>query len=78
MTSFERKKCKNKKKAHTFKGYASSSNVEVLNCFNPELQFKDTKSAIKNKFKKNYLLSQEDSRGLNQFILQLYQTYRTL
>ena len=31
-------------------GYASSYNVEILkNSFNPELQFKDTESAIKNK-----------------------------
>ena len=45
-----KKNVKIKKKAHTFKGYASSSNVEILNYFNPELQLKDTKSAIKNKF----------------------------
>ena len=25
-------------------------NVEILNCFNPELQLKDTESAIKSKF----------------------------
>ena len=36
--------------AHAFKGYASSYNVEILNSFNPELQLKDTESAIKNKF----------------------------
>ena len=32
-----------------FKVYASSYNVEILNSFNPELQIKDTKSAIRNK-----------------------------
>ena len=37
------------KRANAFKGYASSSNVEVLNSFNPELQLKDTESAIKRK-----------------------------
>ena len=35
------------KRANAFKGYASSSNVEILNSFNPELQLKDTESAIK-------------------------------
>ena len=39
------------KQAHAFKGYASSYNVEILNSFNPELQLKDTESAIKNKLK---------------------------
>ena len=37
------------KRANAFKGYASSSNVEILNSFNPELQLKDTESAIKRK-----------------------------
>ena len=37
------------KQAHALKGYASSDNVEILNSFNPELQLKDTESAIKNK-----------------------------
>ena len=39
------------KRAHAFKGYASSFNVEILNTFNPQLQLKDTESAIKNKIK---------------------------
>ena len=43
------------KRAHTFKGYASSYNVEVLNSFDPELQLKYTESAIKNKLKKYFL-----------------------
>ena len=38
-----------RKRAHAFKGYTSSYNVEILNSFNPELQVKDSKSAIKNK-----------------------------
>ena len=38
------------KRAHPFKAYSSSYNVEILNCFNPELQLKDTESAIKSKF----------------------------
>ena len=31
------------------KGYASTYNVEILNSFNTELQFKDTEYAIKSK-----------------------------
>ena len=46
--SFELKKCKNTKRAHAFKGYASSCNVKVLNFFSPEIQPKDTESLIKN------------------------------
>ena len=38
--------------AHGFEGYASSYNVEKLNSLEPELQLKDTESAIKNKLKK--------------------------
>ena len=34
---------------HDFKWYASSYNVEILNSYNPELQFKDTEFTIKNK-----------------------------
>ena len=34
------------KRSHAFKGYASSYNVKILNSFNPELQLKDTESAI--------------------------------
>ena len=41
------------KRGNAFKGFASTSNVEILNSFNPELQLKDTESAIKNKLKKS-------------------------
>ena len=37
------------KRSRAFKGHASSYNVEILNSFNPELQLKNTESAIKNK-----------------------------
>ena len=37
------------KQEHAFKNYASTYNLEILNSFNPELQLKDTESAIKNK-----------------------------
>ena len=37
------------KREHAFKGYASTYNVEILNSFNPELELKDTESAIKSK-----------------------------
>ena len=40
------------KRGQTFKGCASSYDVEILNSFNSELQLKDTGSAIKNKLKK--------------------------
>ena len=35
------------KGGHAFKGYASSYNVKILILFNPEIQIKDTESAIK-------------------------------
>ena len=47
MKVYWMKTCKPNKMA--FKVYASSYNVEILNSFNPELQLKDTKSAIRNK-----------------------------
>ena len=34
------------------RGFATTYNVKIINSFNPELQLKDTESAIKNKFKK--------------------------
>ena len=34
---------------HAFKGYASTYNIEILSSFNPELQLKDTESAITSK-----------------------------
>ena len=46
------KNVKTTKRAHAFKCYASSYNVEFLNSFNSKLQLKDTESAIKNKLKK--------------------------
>ena len=43
------KNVKIKKWAHAFKGLSSSYNAEILDSFDPELQLKDTESAIKNK-----------------------------
>ena len=37
------------KRKDAFKGFASIYNVEILNSFNPELQLKDTESAIRSK-----------------------------
>ena len=37
------------KQKHSFKGYGSTYNVEILNYFNPDLQLKDTESTIKSK-----------------------------
>ena len=34
---------------HVFKGYESAYNVEIPNFFNPDLQLKDTESAMKSK-----------------------------
>ena len=39
------------KRAHTFRSFASSYDVEILNSFNPELELKDTESAIENEMK---------------------------
>ena len=48
MKSFwMKKKYKKTKQSHAYKGYASSYNVEILNSFNPELQPKDSESAIR-------------------------------
>ena len=46
---FSKKTIKLTKREHAFKGPASNYNVEILNSFNPELQLKDTESAIKSK-----------------------------
>ena len=48
------------KRAHTFKGFASSYNVEILNSFYSELQLKDTESAIKYILKKILTEKKED------------------
>ena len=40
-----------RKRAHAFKGFASSYNVDILNSFNSELQLKDTESAIRVKLR---------------------------
>ena len=37
------------KREHSFNGYASTSNVEILNSFTPELRLKDTEPSIKSK-----------------------------
>ena len=42
------KNAKITKRSHAFEGYTSTYNVEILNCFKPELQNKDTDSEIKN------------------------------
>ena len=51
MKIFKRKNeiVKIAKQKHAFKGFVSTCKVEILNSFNLELQFKDTKSAIKSK-----------------------------
>ena len=46
------KNVKKTKQSHSYKGYASTDNANILNSFNPGLQLKNTESAIKNKLKK--------------------------
>ena len=55
------------KRDHAFKGYESTYNVEILNSFHLELQFKDTKSAIKSELTE--LLTQ--LKGL-KFVTKLF------
>ena len=43
---FKKENVRITKWAHAFKDYLSSYNVKILNSFNPELQLKDTESAI--------------------------------
>ena len=104
------------KRAHAFEGFASSYKFNTLNSFNPELQLKDTESAIKKTkkiltefsrftfvatlillFKKREsddkksmtLFNQTQKQKylsmkailmmyLNQYILKLYQTHKSL
>ena len=44
-----KKNIKITKREHSFQGYTSTYNVEILNSFNPDLKLKDTESAIKSK-----------------------------
>ena len=50
-----KKNVKITKRKHAFKGYATTYSVEILNSFNPELQLKDTESAIISKLNKSSL-----------------------
>ena len=43
------KKAKITKQSHAYRGHKSYYNIYILNSFNPELQIKDTESAIRNK-----------------------------
>ena len=45
------KKAKITKPSHAYKSYASTYKVDFFNLFNPELQLKDTESAIRSKAK---------------------------
>ena len=44
-----KKNIKITKRENAFNSYASTYKIEILNSFNPELQLKDTESAIKSK-----------------------------
>lgn len=58
---FDEKNAKIMKRTHAYKCYASSYNVNILNPFNLEIQFKNTESAIINRLK--HLLT--ELRGFN-------------
>ena len=59
------------KREHAFKGYASTCDIEILNSFNPELQLKDTESAIKSKLIK--LLTQlKDFKFVTAFFFLVF------
>ena len=60
------------KREHAFKGYASTYNVEILNSFEPELQRKDTESAIKSK-----LIEMTHSKGF-QFVALLVLVFKKI
>ena len=45
--SYNKKNANITKLKHAFEGFTSTYNIDVLNSFNPELQLKDTQSAIK-------------------------------
>ena len=49
FTFFKQKYYKSNQMITCFMDYASLYNVEILNTFNSELQFKDTESSVKNK-----------------------------
>ena len=68
LNIFKQKNVKITKRWHTFKGFASSFNVEILNSFNPELQLKDTESAIKSKLI-NLLVQLKGSKFLTRLVL---------
>ena len=40
---------KTSKQSYPYRGYLSTCNAKFLNSFNPELQLKDTQSAVENK-----------------------------
>ena len=48
-TLLTKKKAKITKRSHAYNGYGSSYIADILNSFNPELQLKNSESAIRNK-----------------------------
>ena len=49
LENFRQKNEKITKRFHAYKGYTSSYNVDLLHFLNPDVQLKDTISAIRNK-----------------------------
>ena len=44
-----KKNAKITKRSHSYKGYPSSHNIDILNSFNPELQREENVSSVRNK-----------------------------
>ena len=67
------KKCKLAKRSHSYKRYASTCNVEILNSFHPELQVKHTEFAIENE-----LIYQLSEVREFKFVTRLVLEFRTI
>ena len=57
-TFWKNKNAKIKKRSRAYKDYANTDSIKTLNSFNPELQLKDTESAIKNKLIHKMMIKQ--------------------
>ena len=63
------KNAKRTKRSNDYKGYASPYNADIFNSFNPELQLKDTESAIRNKLK-DLLAESRDFKLMSALVLE--------
>ena len=70
---YNEKNVKITKWEHAFKGYTSTYNVETLNSFHPELQLKNTESAIKSK-----LIELLTQLGCFKFVITLVLVFKKI